>query len=68
MMLKSDAPSASLSSVTNAMRLLKVFTAESPEWGISELGRHLGVAKSTAHRLVTTLVAEGFLASARILT
>lgn len=58
---KSDAPSASLSSVTNAMRLLKVFTAESPEWGISELARHLGVAKSTAHRLVTTLVAEGFL-------
>lgn len=51
----------SLSSVANALRLLKVFSAEAPEWGISELARHLGIAKSTAHRLASTLVSEGFL-------
>jgi IclR family KDG regulon transcriptional repressor len=56
-----DTGSNSLSSVANAMRLLKVFSAEAPEWGISDLARHLGVAKSTAHRLASTLVAEGFL-------
>lgn len=56
-----DTGSNSLSSVANAMRLLKVFSAEAPEWGISDLARHLGVAKSTAHRLASTLVTEGFL-------
>ncbi len=50
-----------LSSVTSALRLLKSFSAEEPELGVSELARRLGVAKSTAHRLATTLVAEGFL-------
>lgn len=61
MRMSSPAPSAALSSVTNALRLLKVFTAEEPEWGITDLARHLGVAKSTVHRLVSSLVLEGFL-------
>lgn len=52
---------ARLSSVTSALRLLKAFSAEEPELGITELGRRLQVAKSTAHRLASTLVAEGFL-------
>jgi len=43
------------------MRLLKTFTADEPELGITALAKRLGVAKSTAHRLATTLVAEGFL-------
>lgn len=43
------------------MRLLKTFTAEEPELGITVLAKRLGVAKSTAHRLASTLVAEGFL-------
>lgn len=50
-----------LSSVTSALRLLKIFSAQEPEMGVSELARRLGVAKSTAHRLVSTLVVEGFL-------
>lgn len=50
-----------LSSVTSALRLLKVFSAEEPALGITELARRLGVAKSTVHRLASTLVAEGFL-------
>lgn len=44
-----------------ALRLLKTFTAEEPELGITALAKRLGVAKSTAHRLAKTLVAEGFL-------
>ena len=53
--------SRNLSSAGAALRLLKTFTAEEPELGITELARRLGVAKSTAHRLAATLVAEGFL-------
>jgi DNA-binding IclR family transcriptional regulator len=48
-----------LSSVANAARLLREFTVERPELGVSELARRLGVGKSTAHRLVTTLSREG---------
>lgn len=58
---KTPSPSGQLSSVGSALRLLKAFTAEEPELGITEIGRRLGVAKSTAHRLASTLVAEGFL-------
>ena len=50
-----------LSSVTSALRLLKVFSAEQPELGISELARRMGLAKSTVHRLASSLAAEGFL-------
>jgi IclR family transcriptional regulator, KDG regulon repressor len=51
----------SLSSVGSALRLLKLYSAEEPELGITEIGKRLGVAKSTAHRLASTLVSEGFL-------
>jgi IclR family KDG regulon transcriptional repressor len=50
-----------LSSVTNAMRLIKAFSDTHYEIGISALAKHLRVAKSTAHRLASTLVAEGVL-------
>jgi DNA-binding IclR family transcriptional regulator len=53
-----DSP-PSLSSVDNALRLLHVL-AQRPEVGVAEAGRLLGVARSTAHRLLTTLVAHGF--------
>jgi IclR family transcriptional regulator, KDG regulon repressor len=58
---RSDQGPTRLSSVAAALRLLKAFSAEAPELGITELARRLGVAKSTAHRLASTLVAEGFL-------
>ncbi|WP_174351146.1 IclR family transcriptional regulator [Paenibacillus sp. JMULE4] len=44
-----------LSSVHNALRILRVFTYENPEMGISELSAHLGLAKSTVFRLLCTL-------------
>lgn len=56
-----EGTSRHLSSVGGALRLLKTFTAEEPELGITVLAKRLGVAKSTAHRLASTLVAEGFL-------
>lgn len=47
-----------LSSVRAAARLLGTFTAVERELGVSELSRRLGLAKSTVHRLLTTLAAE----------
>ena len=45
-----------LSSVANAIRLTKTFSEQDPEMGISALATRLGLAKSTVHRLATTLV------------
>jgi IclR family KDG regulon transcriptional repressor len=50
-----------LSSVATAIRLLKAFSEDDDELGISELSRRLGLAKSTVHRLAVTLVSEGLL-------
>jgi len=50
-----------LSSVTTAIRLLKAFSQEEEEIGVSALAQKLGVAKSTVHRLAVTLVSEGLL-------
>ena len=61
--LSSRAPNAPgrLSSVATAMRLLKAFSEQEVEIGISDLAKRLGVAKSTVHRLSVTLVSEGML-------
>jgi len=50
-----------LSSVRNAARILKQFSAANPEYGVSELARKLELSKSTAHRLLSTLRSEGLL-------
>lgn len=50
-----------LGSVANAARVLKSFTSNDREWGVSDLARKLGIAKSTAHRLLATLADEGLL-------
>ena len=50
-----------LSSVATSVRLMKAFSEEQVEIGISELARRLGVAKSTVHRLAATLCADGML-------
>src|SRR5580693_5922544 len=46
-------------SVATALDLLDVLAAER-ELGVAEIGRRLGIAKSTAYRMVTTLCAKGF--------
>ncbi|MSQ51816.1 MAG: IclR family transcriptional regulator [Betaproteobacteria bacterium] len=53
-----------MSSVTNALRLLKVFSDQESEIGISDLARRVGLAKSTVHRLASSLVEEGMLEQA----
>jgi IclR family transcriptional regulator, KDG regulon repressor len=50
-----------LSSVATAIRVLKAFSEDEVEIGISALARRLGLAKSTVHRLAVTLVSEGML-------
>jgi IclR family transcriptional regulator, KDG regulon repressor len=50
-----------LSSVANAVRLLKCFTEDEADLGITALSNRLGIAKSSAHRLATTLLLEGLL-------
>lgn len=50
-----------LSSVANALRLIKAFSDEEYEIGISGLAKRLGLAKSTVHRLASTLCEDGML-------
>ncbi|MDQ4115776.1 MAG: IclR family transcriptional regulator, partial [Actinomycetota bacterium] len=54
-------PGWRLSSVANAARLLKEFSREDRELGVSELSRRLGLATSTVHRLLATLADERLL-------
>jgi DNA-binding IclR family transcriptional regulator len=54
-------PPKRLSSVGTAIALLKCFSAEEHELGVTDLARKLGVAKSTVHRLARTLIADGML-------
>jgi len=53
--------STRLSSVTTAIHLLKTFTEDDEDLGISELAKRLNVAKSTVHRLAGALLDEGLL-------
>src|SRR5256714_2640383 len=48
-------------SVANAIRLLTSFSGEEDELGITTLANRLRLAKSTVHRLATTLTSAGFL-------
>jgi len=47
-------PDGAVKSVTAALDVLDCFSHE-PELGVSDIARRLGVAKSTAHRLLTSL-------------
>ncbi|WP_432558101.1 IclR family transcriptional regulator [Granulicoccus sp. GXG6511] len=49
-----------LRSVGSALDLLECFATEE-ELGVSDLARRLGIAKSTAHRLLSTLRSRGFI-------
>ncbi len=50
-----------LSSVANSLRLIKTFSEDEYEIGISDLAKRLGLAKSTVHRLASTLLEQGML-------
>jgi DNA-binding IclR family transcriptional regulator len=53
---------AHLSSVINAMRLIKIFSDDQHEIGISDLSKRLQLPKSTVCRLIATLLETGMLA------
>lgn len=53
---------AGTQSVRRAIALLKVFSEQRPEWGLSELARAARLNKTTAYRLLTALQAEGMVA------
>lgn len=53
---------ASLQSVERAITILKSFSLQKPERGVSELSRELGLHKSTVSRLMRTLEHGGLLA------
>jgi IclR family KDG regulon transcriptional repressor len=59
--VKSVKPKTRLSSVANAIRLIKVFSDDDYEIGISDLGKRLLLPKSTVHRLASTLIDGGML-------
>jgi DNA-binding IclR family transcriptional regulator len=50
---------SSLKSVGSALDVLECFATDG-ELGVSDIARRLGVAKSTAHRLLQTLASRGF--------
>jgi len=56
-----DGSGSPVSSVANAARVLKEFRYGRSELGVTEIARRVGVGKSTAHRLVNTLVQEQLL-------
>lgn len=58
---KTNPLTAPVQSVQRAAAILRSFTEAEPELGVSELGRRLGLHKSTISRMIATLQAEGFI-------
>jgi len=48
-------------SVQKALRILRAFDNQRPEFGLTELSNHCGFPKSVTHKLVRTLADAGFL-------
>lgn len=57
---ESSSPAQPVESVRRALRILRSFTPDRPEIGVSEIARALDIHKSTVHRLLGTLESEGF--------
>lgn len=53
-----------LQSVRNGMKILRLFSAERPELGVTEIAQTLDLSKSSAHRLIKILAEHGFLEKA----
>lgn len=57
--VKTSVPAYSIESVDSALRVLRMLS-EVKELRVSEVAKHLGIAQSTAHRLLSMLVYHGF--------
>lgn len=53
-------PGGPVESVRRALRILRCFSIDAPELGVSDIARQLGMHKSTVYRLLSTLEVEGF--------
>lgn len=53
-----------LQTITKVGPLLDLFSIERPEWGVSEAAEALGMPRSSAHALLTSLVETGLLVNA----
>ncbi len=47
-------PKQVVQSVSKALELLCCFSADHPEWGVTEIAEYLGLCKSAAHRILVT--------------
>lgn len=55
-----------MSSLSKAVSILNLFSLDLLELGVADISRRVGIPKSTAHRLLMTLVNEGFLEKRRV--
>jgi IclR family transcriptional regulator, KDG regulon repressor len=55
-----DVRHSGYSTVRKAMAVISAFSYSEPVLGVSELARRLDLGKSTVHRILTTLVDDGF--------
>ena len=60
---KEDSLGSGLKSVGSALDVLECFATDG-ELGVSDIARRLGIAKSTAHRMLTVLTRRAVLAAA----
>lgn len=60
-MKSTDNEKSLISSVKYALIILKLFKMNKNEIGVTEIAKQTGMAKSTVHRLISTLRKEGFL-------
>ena len=58
--MKQTEPAKLLSSVSNAILILKAFSMDEPQKGVRQLATELGLGKSSVQRILTTLLHHGF--------
>ncbi len=59
--MKTEVPARRVASVSRALQMLELLVAQpTHELGVSDIAREIGVVKSTAHQLLATLAAHGF--------
>jgi DNA-binding IclR family transcriptional regulator len=54
-----DKRGSEVQSLQRAIAILRAFTITTPELGVTEISKRVGLHKSTAFRLLSTLIAEG---------
>src|SRR2546430_15632647 len=64
MRVRQAAKASGIRAVERAVAILRTFSSGAPELSVSELGRAVGLHKSTVHRLLGTLERTGFVVQA----